>query len=100
MDYNYQEQGGYGGDQDRNVRSVFVGNISYNASEDQLRGIFEQVGQVLNFRLVMDRQTGRPKGFGFCEFDNSYSAQQAIQHLNGYEINGRQIRVAPANRQK
>ena len=50
--------------------------------------------------LVIDRETGRPKGFAFCEFDNPNSAQDAIQRLNGYDLNGRQIRVAPANRQK
>ena len=52
-------------------RVVFVGNIPYGLSEEQISDIFSQAGKVLNFRLVYDRETGRPKGFGFAEYPDS-----------------------------
>ena len=54
-------------------RVVFVGNIPYGLSEEQISDIFSQAGKVLNFRLVYDRETGRPKGFGFAEYPDSGS---------------------------
>jgi hypothetical protein len=78
---------------DRAARSVFVGNISYKASEDDLTNLFSQAGQVLSFRLISDRETGRSKGYGFCEFSDAAGANQASQTLNGYELHGRELRV-------
>ncbi|TMW59278.1 hypothetical protein Poli38472_004347 [Pythium oligandrum] len=74
-------------------RSVFVGNIPYDVTEEQLREIFSEVGSVLNFRLVTDRETGKPKGYGFCEYADGATALSAMRNLNGYEINGRNLRV-------
>ncbi|TKR80885.1 hypothetical protein L596_014872 [Steinernema carpocapsae] len=89
-----QMGGNLGGD--RSQRSVFVGNISYEVGEEQLRQVFNQVGQVINLRMVHDRDTGKPKGYGFCEFVDIQSAESAIRSLNGYELNGRQLRVDSA----
>jgi hypothetical protein len=72
-----------------NSRSVFVGNIPYEATEEQLQDIFSQVGPVVSFRLVFDRDTGKPKGYGFVEYRDSQTALSAMRNLNGYEINAR-----------
>ena len=81
-----------GGD-DRSSRSVFVGNIAFQASEDEIRDLCGQVGPVVHFKLVYDRETGRPRGFGFCEYGDGQAAEDAIRNLNGYEFHGRQLRV-------
>ncbi|GMT29087.1 hypothetical protein PFISCL1PPCAC_20384, partial [Pristionchus fissidentatus] len=78
--------------------SVYVGNIPYQTTEDDLGHFFSQAGQVTNVRLVIDRETGRPKGFGFCEFADEQSAQNAISQFNGVDFNGRSLRVNMANR--
>jgi cleavage stimulation factor subunit 2 len=87
------DRGGGGDRGDRERRSVFVGNIPYDATEEELIDIFKEVGPVLSFRLVFDRDTGKPKGFGFCEYRDSVTAMSAIRNLNGYEMHGRQLRV-------
>uniref|UniRef100_A0A0M3IDL6 RRM domain-containing protein n=1 Tax=Ascaris lumbricoides TaxID=6252 RepID=A0A0M3IDL6_ASCLU len=81
---------------DRSARSVFVGNISYEVGEEQLKQVFSQVGPVVHLRLVHDRETGKPKGYGFCEYNDPQTAESAIRNLNGYELNGRQLRVDSA----
>nr|CCA24085.1 conserved hypothetical protein [Albugo laibachii Nc14] len=74
-------------------RSVFVGNIPYDVTEEMLREIFSEAGAVMNFRLVTDRDSGKPKGYGFCEYADGATALSAMRNLNGYEINGRNLRV-------
>ncbi|KAJ1327466.1 cleavage stimulation factor subunit 2 [Microdochium nivale] len=74
-------------------RVVFVGNIPYGLSEEQISDIFSTAGKVINFRLVYDRETGRPKGFGFAEYPDPDSAASAVRNLNDYEIMGRKLRV-------
>lgn len=81
-------------------RSVFVGNIPYDATEEQLVQICEEVGPVVSFRLVIDRETGKPKGYGFCEYKDEETALSARRNLQGYEINGRQLRVDFAENDK
>jgi RNA recognition motif-containing protein len=93
----YQQQG-YEGQGDSGC-SVFVGNISYKTNEQDLRALFEQIGPVTRIRVIIDKQTGRSKGYGFCEYTSPDMANMAIQRLNGYEHNGRQLRVAPAQKQ-
>uniref|UniRef100_A0A914XAU6 RRM domain-containing protein n=1 Tax=Plectus sambesii TaxID=2011161 RepID=A0A914XAU6_9BILA len=78
-------------------RSVFVGNLPYSAGEQDIAEFFTQIGPVVHVRIVTDRETGRPKGFGFCEFDNEGAAQQAVQTLNGADFMGRSLRVDYAN---
>ena len=53
---------------DKSQRSVFVGNIPYEATEEKLKEIFQEIGPVLSFKLVYDRENGKPKGYGFCEY--------------------------------
>ncbi|KAJ6818716.1 cleavage stimulating factor 64-like [Iris pallida] len=81
-------------------RRVFVGNIPYDATEEQLIQICEEVGPVVSFRLVLDRETGKPKGYGFCEYKDEETALSARRNLQGYEINGRQLRVDFAENDK
>ncbi|TVY45074.1 Cleavage stimulation factor subunit [Lachnellula subtilissima] len=78
-------------------KSVFVGNIPYGLTEEQIVDIFSSAGKVLNFRLVYDRETGRPKGFGFAEYPDSDSASSAVRNLNDYEIMNRKLRVDFSN---
>lgn len=78
-------------------KSVFVGNIPYGLTEEQIVDIFSSAGKVLNFRLVYDRETGRPKGFGFAEYPDSDSAASAVRNLNDYEIMNRKLRVDFSN---
>jgi RNA recognition motif-containing protein len=78
-------------------RSVFVGNIPYDATEEDLMGLFREVGPVVSFRLVYDKETGRPKGMGFCEFADAAAAQSALRNLNGREFKGRTLRVDVAD---
>nr|GLL41466.1 cleavage stimulating factor 64 isoform X1 [Ipomoea trifida] len=79
---------------------VPVGNIPYDATEEQLVQICEEVGPVVSFRLVTDRETGKPKGYGFCEYKDEETALSARRNLQGYEINGRQLRVDFAENDK
>ncbi|EIW53479.1 uncharacterized protein TRAVEDRAFT_60908 [Trametes versicolor FP-101664 SS1] len=72
---------------------VFVGNVPYNMGEDSLIDVFKSVGQVVGLRLVFDRETGKPKGYGFCEFADHETALSAVRNLNGQEIGGRPLRI-------
>jgi len=85
---------------DKSVRSVFVGNIPYEATEEKLKDIFTEVGPVVSFKLVFDRETGKPKGYGFCEFKDQETALSAMRNLNGFEIAGRTLRVDNACTEK
>ena len=81
---------------DRAQRSVFVGNIPYEAGEDQLKEIFNKAGPVVSFRIVYDRETGKPKGYGFCEYQDVETAQSAMRNLNNCDFHGRPLRVGVA----
>lgn len=72
---------------------VFVGNISYDITEQQLIDLFNEAGPVQSFRLVFDKDTGRPKGYGFCEYHDEESAASAVRNLNNHVINNRNLRV-------
>lgn len=85
---------------DKKARSVFVGNIPYDTTEQQLLDLFNTVGPVVSFRLVSDRETGKPKGYGFCEYRDLDTAASAIRNLNNYELNGRSLRVHYAEEDK
>ncbi|QOI99538.1 MAG: RNA-binding protein [Phycisphaeraceae bacterium] len=75
---------------------LYVGNLSFNTTEAQLRELFEQHGEVASASLVMDRETGRPRGFGFVEFTNADNARAAIEALNGANVDGRDLTVNEA----
>eukprot|EP00212_Chloropicon_laureae_P007303 CAMPEP_0197497592 /NCGR_PEP_ID=MMETSP1311-20131121/52308_1 /TAXON_ID=464262 /ORGANISM="Genus nov. species nov., Strain RCC856" /LENGTH=76 /DNA_ID=CAMNT_0043043263 /DNA_START=60 /DNA_END=287 /DNA_ORIENTATION=- len=68
--------------------TVFVGNIFYEVTEDMLKNVLSEVGPVKSLRLVFDRDTGKPKGFGFCEFYDVMTAESAVRNINGRELSG------------
>lgn len=75
---------------------LYVGNLSFNTSESQLRELFAQHGEVSSASLVMDRETGRPRGFGFVEFANDDHARAAMAALSGKNVDGRDLTVNEA----
>ncbi|EME80765.1 uncharacterized protein MYCFIDRAFT_139429 [Pseudocercospora fijiensis CIRAD86] len=78
-------------------RVVFIGNIPYGVSEEQIMDIFGRAGQVVNFRLVYDKETGQPKGFGFLEYTDTDAAASAVRNLNDFDLKGRTLRVDYSN---
>jgi RNA recognition motif-containing protein len=77
------------------AKNIYVGNLSYNSTEDTLRSAFEQYGNVLSARVITDRETGRSRGFGFVEMEDD-AADQAIAGMNGADLDGRQLKVNEA----
>jgi RNA recognition motif-containing protein len=78
------------------MTSIYVGNLAYSTTEEDLRQAFSQYGNVSKVNVVMDRETGRPRGFAFVEMADGKEASTAIQELNLKEINGRAITVNEA----
>jgi RNA recognition motif-containing protein len=78
------------------AKKLYVGNLSYNTSEDGLRNLFAEFGNVASAKIVFDRETGNSKGFGFVEMSSEEEANAAITGTNGREVDGRQIRVNEA----
>src|SRR6478736_2664406 len=74
-------------------RKLFVGNLSYNTTEDSLEGLFTQVGPVDSVRVMRDMATGRSRGFGFVEMQSEDDARNAIDRLNNTDLDGRRIAV-------
>ncbi|PGH06834.1 hypothetical protein AJ80_08107 [Polytolypa hystricis UAMH7299] len=86
---------------DRFGKSVFLGNIPYNLTEEQVRDILSTAGTVTKLRLMANPETGKPKGYGFADFADADAAASAVRNLNDYEIMGRKIRVDwPHNNEK
>ncbi len=77
------------------MKSIYVGNLPFNATEDEVRDLFAAHGTVEAVRLMTDRETGRPRGFGFVEMADG-DAARAIQALNGTELGGRSLRINEA----
>lgn len=77
-------------------KKLFVGNLSYNLSEDQLREAFEEVGTVESVAIITDKMSGRSKGFGFVEMSSDEEAQKAIDEIGGKEVDGRPLTVNEA----
>jgi len=77
-------------------KKIYVGNMNYATTEDSLRELFGQFGGVESVAVIMDRATGRAKGFGFVEMESDQAAQAAIQKLDGQEFEGRKLRVNEA----
>ncbi len=76
--------------------NIYVGNLSFDATEDELRGLFEEHGEVLKVNFITDRDTGRPRGFGFVEMADATQGRAAIEQINGREIGGRTVTVNEA----
>ncbi len=78
------------------MKKLYVGGISYNTREDGLKAAFEKAGAVASASIIMDRMTGRSKGFGFVEMETDEGAQAAIEMWNGKELDGRKLTVNEA----
>ncbi len=78
------------------AKKLYVGGISYGTTEQGLRDAFAQVGEVASASIIMDRMTGRSKGFGFVEMASDADAEKAIQKWNGQELDGRKLTVNEA----
>jgi cold-inducible RNA-binding protein len=77
-------------------KKLYVGNLPYSASENEIRELFEQVGEIAEVTVIMDRETGRSKGFGFVEMVTEEGAQEAIRRFNGFSMNNRPLTVNEA----
>ena len=77
-------------------RRLYVGNLSYQTTELELREIFGTVGTVAEAKVVMERETGRPRGFAFVEFESDEAAEKSITLMNGKDLKGRPLRVNEA----
>jgi RNA recognition motif-containing protein len=75
---------------------VFVGNLDFNTTREEVQNLFSQIGEIKDVFLPMDRESGRPRGFAFVEFANDEDAAKAIEKFNGYELSGRALRVNAA----
>ena len=78
------------------MTNIYIGNLSYDATEDDIKQAFSQHGEVSTVNMIMDRETGRPRGFAFVEMPNGDEAQKAIQEVNETEIAGRAVKVNEA----
>jgi len=78
------------------VKNIFVGNLNFNTSEEDLRQLFEAYGQVDRVSIMTDRDTGRSRGFGFVEMTNAEDGDKAIAALNGQEVGGRTLNINEA----
>ncbi len=77
-------------------RKLFVGNMPYSTTEADLRDLFAEAGEVASVKVILDRDTGRPRGFGFVEMGDENGANQAIERLNGRDFQGRPLTVRVA----
>lgn len=78
------------------LKNIFVGNLDFNSSEDDLRQLFQAYGQVDRVSIMTDRDTGRSRGFGFVEMANEEEGEKAIAALNGTQVGGRKLNVNEA----
>jgi RNA recognition motif-containing protein len=80
-------------------KKLFVGNLAYTVTEDELRALFAQIGTCESVSLVLDRDTGQSRGFGFVTMASADDAERAKKQLDGTDLNGRRLRVDEANDQ-
>lgn len=76
---------------------LFVSNLPFDTSEEELREVFERFGSVASVKIVLDRDTGRSRGFGFVAFESSSNAEEAMQQLDGFSMGGRNLVVKIAH---
>lgn len=76
--------------------NIYVGNLSWNSTDDDLRAAFEAFGEVSSAKVIMDRETGRSRGFGFVEMPDDNAAKEAIEGMNNKDLQGRTLRVNEA----
>ncbi|MBX3084131.1 MAG: RNA-binding protein [Anaerolineae bacterium] len=78
------------------AKKLYVGNLAYSTTEEQVRDLFSQAGEVDSVALITDRETGRAKGFGFVEMNTEEGSQEAIKRFNGYTLDNRTLTVNEA----
>jgi RNA recognition motif-containing protein len=78
------------------AKKLYVGNMAYSTTQEQLHDLFSQAGEITEITLIMDRDTGRPKGFGFVEMATEEGAQEAIRRFNGQMLDNRTLTVNEA----
>ncbi|MDX2443307.1 MAG: RNA-binding protein [Bacteroidales bacterium] len=76
--------------------NIYVGNLNYGITEDELREVFEKYGEVTSAKIISDKYSGRSKGFGFIEMTNDEEAKEAIENIDGTDVKGRNIKVNQA----
>jgi RNA recognition motif-containing protein len=77
-------------------KKIYVGNMSYNTTEENIRTLFAQHGEVISVKAITDRMTGKSKGFAFVEMENDNEAKAAINAINGQDLDGRSLKVNEA----
>lgn len=77
--------------------TLFIGGLSYNSTAESIKGLFESIGPVTSARVVTDRETGKPRGFGYVEFNDVETAQRAYKEMSGSYLDGRAIRLDSAS---
>lgn len=77
--------------------NIYLGNLSFNTNEERIKSLFAEFGDVESIKMIKDRFSGRPKGFGFVEMPSNSEADQAIKALNGNRVDGNNIIVRPAD---
>jgi RNA recognition motif-containing protein len=82
------------------AKKLYVGNLAFSVTDDELQQAFTSFGNVMSARVVMDRMTGRSKGFGFVEIEDDAQADEAVNKMNGQTIGGRPVRVSEAKPQE
>jgi RNA recognition motif-containing protein len=80
--------------------NIYVGNLNFNLSEDELKEIFEEYGEVTSAKVITDKYSGRSKGFGFVEMPNDAEGEAAIKNLNGVDMKGRNMTVNQSEERK
>jgi len=80
--------------------NIYVGNLHYNVTEDELKEAFKAYGEVVSAKIITDKYSGRSKGFGFIEMSNDSEAKEAIDGINGTEIGGREVKVNQARERR
>ena len=78
------------------MKKIYVGNLNFQTTDDELRTLFGEYGQVTNATVITDRDTGRSRGFGFVEMEDDSAAMNAISGINGRDVEGRQLSVNEA----
>ncbi|EHJ49187.1 RNP-1 like RNA-binding protein [Solidesulfovibrio carbinoliphilus subsp. oakridgensis] len=77
-------------------KNIYVGNLPFRTTEDSVRDLFARYGEVQSVKLISDRETGKPRGFGFVEMDDDAAADEAIKSLDGADFEGRNLKVNEA----
>ncbi|MBN2757480.1 MAG: RNA-binding protein [Bacteroidales bacterium] len=80
--------------------NIYTGNLNYKISEDELKSVFEEFGEVISVKIIIDKYSGKSKGFAFVEMKNDEDGKKAIEELNGKDVGGRVMKVNEAREKK